>query len=106
MMKIKIKFQSMVDVITNSSTEVFVVADDLTVKHAKNLLCAILNISTGELNKRFKVYTQEEECYNDMDLYNVNLIIECKSDNDKDKEAMKLINKLLNSFSYEAAYIG
>lgn len=101
-----IKIQSIVDVITNSSTEVFVMATDSTVKYATQLLCSILNIKEGEVKNRFKIYKEENTCYNDYDLYDVTLVIESKTGNKEDLEAIKLIKNFAGSYEHDAVYIG
>ncbi|MEG1009138.1 MAG: hypothetical protein RSE41_04165 [Clostridia bacterium] len=106
MLKTTIKLQSIIDIITNSSTEVFVTATNSTVNAVKSLLASLTGISENKIQSRFKIYLSEDnECdYNDMDYCNTNVIIEAK--NEKDEVYVKLINDLIYSFNYDAAYNG
>lgn len=97
----KIKLQSIIDVITNSSTEVFVMATDRTVKYVKDLLVQLTNTSIEEVEKNFDIYLDEEEP-NYMDMANVSIAIDAK--NDEDKKYVRMINNLINSFSYDGCY--
>lgn len=90
-MKIYLNIQSIVDVITNSSTEVFVMATDSTIEYTKKLLCKILQISEDDVDARFDIDTYVSD-------YNyTGISISCKSENPDDISAMNAITDLLDS---------
>lgn len=94
-MKIAIKIQSIVDVITNSSTEVFVSSTTSTIYYAEQLLARMLGIKVSELEDRFDISLD--------DLYSgTELIMTSKTNSPEDLEAIELIKGLLDSIVYNS----
>lgn len=60
MKEVKIKIQSVVDVITNSSTEIFMICTNNTIESAKKLLCELTKLSKDEVEKQFNFYLYAE----------------------------------------------
>lgn len=67
MKTIKFKVHSFIDIITNSSTEIYVSATDNTVNAVYSLLESVLqaNRSPYRVHEVFNVYLIEDECYSD-----------------------------------------
>jgi hypothetical protein len=112
-MKLTIPFHSFVDVITNSSTQIYVKAGDNTIKALKELVDNILKsgnsqatsddlfeISLAELDE----YQQERE--DSGEYYSKSLVVKSKQGIESSEAAAKVLSNLTNLFNIEANYDG
>lgn len=91
-MEIRIPVHSFIDLITNSSTEVYISASRNAVKMAKELIQSILDSNkNGNVDESFDIYTEPNE-----DGEGLSLVIKSKGENEN------LTNKIINLFNIEA----
>lgn len=98
MKAIAIKIQSFVDIITNSSTEVFAIADNGTVEHFKKLVNSLMNLSNSEL-KAEDMFNFQLDAIEDEYTYKCDLIVTPKAP--EFNEAAKLLESLIDSYGLD-----
>ena len=125
--KISIKIHSFVDLITNSSSEIFVQANDKTIESIKEIVNNLLGIANSELkfDDLFTAHLQvmdydsyeyikesevtEEHKTENYDGYSESQVtVEVKSgvEDERAKSAAKLLSNLENLFSMSSVYNG
>lgn len=107
-MKHTLNIHSFVDLITNSSTEIYVAAGDNTIKTVKEMVNALLRMadSNKTADHLFEFSLNEEESYNDYGYKNVNLVVKAKEDSDDARLAAKVLSNLTGMFSIDGMYNG
>lgn len=112
-MKLIIPFHSFVDVITNSSTQIYVQAGDNTIKALKELIDNILKSGNSQATAddlfEFSLapldeYQQKRE--DSGEYYSKALIIKSKQGTESSEAAAKVLSDLTNLFNIEANYDG
>jgi hypothetical protein len=106
--KIVIKIHSFASLITNSSTSIFVAADESTIDSVKEILNNILKIGDSKLtaDDLFEFSLEKEDCYHDY-YERVSLVVKVKDENSVEgKTVAKLLSNLTGLFSIEAEYNG
>jgi hypothetical protein len=103
-----------VDLITNSSTEIYIEATDKTIESLKNIINSILKVGGSKLTSD-DLFTielnpddiEETKEYSDYDYKSISLIVKCKDENSElGKTTAKLLSNLTGIFHIEAAYNG
>ena len=116
-MEITIRVHSFIDIITNSSTEIFVQANENTLKNIKSLIDSILTIGGSTLRcndiftmkvvkekvNRYEDYDDYEEDYDDDEYTWTNCLIKTKPliDTKEAQLASSIIDNLYNLFEGE-----
>jgi hypothetical protein len=104
--KYKIKIHSFVDLITNSSTEIYIEATSHTTKAIKEIVDNILKIGGSSLtcDDLFDITLDDEDAYeNEYGYKDVSLIVKAKDENSElGKTTAKLLANLTGIFSIEA----
>ena len=103
MTKITLKIHSFIDIITNSSTEIFIQATDQTVKNIKTLIDSILAIggSTLKCNDVFDLKLKSEnDGQDEYEDYDYDVTIEAKPliEGTNAKLASEILTRLTNLF--------
>lgn len=103
-----LNIHSFVDLITNSSTEIFVEASQSTIKAVKDMVNALLRMadSTKTADDLFEFSLNEEEGYSDSGYKNVSLVVKAKEDSEDARIAAKVLSNLSGIFSIEGCYNG
>lgn len=104
-----IRIQSIVDVITNSSTEIYVVATDYTLDRIKDIVNAVLEIGESDLTADDLFTFELEDEPDDEDgsysgYYNCGYKITPKKE--QYEKAAKLLSGLENIFQMDTCYNG
>lgn len=116
-MKYYIPVHSFVDLITNSSTEIYVQANEQTVKTLKELIAEILKVGKSpffvddlfEISLETKCNCKEEgylgdgdeECNEDCELRETHLVVKSKRENCPEmKRVLDVLNDLTGLFEY------
>ena len=117
--KITLDIHSFIDIITNSSTEIFVQATSHTIKNVKELVNSLLKLGGSQLtaddlftfelegddDEPVDIEDEDDEDYYDSDSYpRVSLIVKASVDADEAKTAAKIMSGLTGLFNIEAAY--
>lgn len=92
---IKIKIHSLVDVITNSSTTIYVQCHDNTIKYAKELIDIFLQ-ATGSNKKADDLFTFNFDVDREIEVENIVDDPENYLDSDYLEKALKLVDKFLS----------
>ena len=110
-----IRLHSFVDIITNSSTEIYIEATDKTIESLKNIINSILKMGNSTLTAD-DLFTIEldpddiketEEYANDCGYKDISLLVKCKDENSElGKTTAKILSDLTGIFGMEAAYNG
>ena len=108
MTEITLKIHSFIDIITNSSTEIYIQASNNTIKSIKTLVDSILSIGDSKLKCdeifTFKLKsTKEEDDDDDYYEYDVNVIANPLLETEDAKTAAKILSNLTGLFSIEAS---
>lgn len=110
MEQIKINFHSFIDVITNSSTEIYIQITDKTIDFIKNIINSSLKIAKSELtaDDLFEFSISDPSNENNYDMMDSYLIVETKEGLSEDiAELGKYISKeIRNIFHIDAMYEG
>lgn len=105
-MQLIIPFHSFVDLITNSSTEIYILASESTIKFIKQLVDNILTEggSTKTFDDMFTAELSEvrERCYGS----ERDVIVKAKTDSENAKKAAEILSDLSGLFSIDGAYNG
>lgn len=107
--KITIRLHSFADLITNSSTSIYVAADESTIKSIKEIIDNILKIggSTLTANDLFKFSLYKDPDEQGEYYERVQLIVTPKDKNSEEGKAVaKLLGNLTGLFNIEACYNG
>lgn len=108
MEKITIKIHSFIDIITNSSTEIFVKASNNTIKSIKELVNSLLAIAKSEM-KFDDIFTielgEEEETYHEY-YSERSVIVKAIDENKESKLASGILSNLTGLFEINADYNG
>jgi hypothetical protein len=112
-MKLTIPFHSFVDVITNSSTQIYVKAGDNTIKALKELVDNILKSGNSQAtaDDLFEFSLEELDKYaqraEDSGEYcSRALVIKSKQGTESSIDAAKVLSNLTSLFNIEASYDG
>jgi hypothetical protein len=92
--EIKLEIHSMVDLITNSSTEIFISANDNAEENVKKILQKILDVtgSTKKVDDVFEVKVKHEDsCFAEEDVVKNILTVKLKDDDSKDSDIIHAI---------------
>lgn len=111
-----LRIHSFVDIITNSSSEIFVQASDRTIKSVKQLVDSLLSLggSTLKADDLFEMTLNdpskdEDEGYYEDDCYDIDLVVKVKpeiQDQETAKLAASILGNLTGLFSIEESYNG
>ena len=109
-----IRLHSFVDIITNSSTEIYIEATDKTIESLKNIINNILKVGGSKLTSddlfTIELNPEDVEEAKECDEYgykSISLIVKCKDENSElGKTTAKLLSHLTGIFHIEAAYNG
>ena len=119
MQSLIIKIHSFIDVITNSSTEIFVQANDKTIKNVKDMVTAILGLGGSSLTfddlftvslhnttkEDYEDYEDEDEDYErDESQDNIRLDVKPLVDSKNAKIASNILSSLSDLFEIEERY--
>lgn len=108
MNSIKIRVHSFIDIITNSSTEIYVCAGNGTVNSIKKLVDSILK--AGKSDKRFddlfEISLGEEEEHEWVGYSTCEVYVNTDLDDEDAKYAAKILSDLTGLFDINAAYDG
>jgi len=106
MQKVILKIHSFVDIITNSSSEIYVEATDNTVKNVKLLVNSLLRQAESKLtcDDLFEITLSETEESDDYPT--VDLIVTPKSQDPNVVIASKILSDLTGIFNMESTYNG
>lgn len=108
MKKITIKIHSFIDIITNSSTEIYVCADEGTVNCIKKLVDSILK--AGKSDKRFddlfEIGLGEEEEHEWVGYSTCEVFVHSNLEDEDAKYAADILSDLTGIFDINAAYNG
>jgi len=102
MKELKIKVHSIVDLITNSSTEIYVYAGDYTLKSVKELIDSLLEIG-GSIKKADDLFTFELSEENDSTR---SLIVKAINEDELTIKVAKTLSNLTDMFDIDAYYNG
>ena len=112
---ITIRIHSFVDIITNSSSEIFVEANEKTIENVKNLVNSLLALAGSqstcddlfemELVNRNNV-EEDDEDYFEPDYPEVDLKVTPKVSDKEAEVAAKILSGLTEIFSIESTYNG
>lgn len=102
------KFHSFVDLITNSSTEIYIKATDHTIASVKSMidhLCKMVG-SDKRADDLFEFSLEEQEGEDDY-YKKVDMVVKCRDEASEDgKAAANLLSQLAELFSMSAEYNG
>jgi len=109
MKQIAIPIHSIIDVITNSSTEIYTNTHSKSIEYAKDLINEILDAAGSDKTAddlfEFEIIEDEEHDPNDWNCMSAENTLKITSKGDSEKP-LNLLNKLQNIFSQEAHYDG
>lgn len=105
-MKYKIKIHSFIDLITNSSTEIYIQASEKTIQSVTEIINNILEMGGSNLRAQdlFIISLDKEGGE-----YNSNVLLEVKPQDENSelaKTTAKLLSNLTNLFSIDGEYNG
>ncbi len=111
MKEVKIRIHSFIDVITNSSTEIYVRADESTVGAVKELVDVLLAAAGSDKKADdlfdFKLVRDvEDEEADEYDYYDIQLLVTAKDGLHESVRAAQILSNLSGLFSVEAEYNG
>ena len=111
MEQITLKVHSFIDIITNSSTEIYIQASEKTIQSIKTLVNSILAIGESKLTcdeiftMELKSNKEEDDEYEDYErYYDVSVIVKTDLPSVDAKTAAKILGNLTGLFSIEASY--
>ena len=103
MKSITVKIHSLVDVITNSSSVTYVMADEGSIEALKNLINLLLP-EGQKADDLFEFSLKKDEELSDKEYNNVCIEVSPKVSDTKVEEAAKILSNLNNLFNYESYY--
>jgi len=106
--KYTIKIHSFVDLITNSSTEIYIEATEKTIQSIKEIIDNILLLGNSDYtcDDLFDIELEDvsDEGYNEDDYKDVSLIVKSKDQNSElGKTTQKLLSNITNIFDIQAS---
>ena len=110
MEKVILRVHSFIDVITNSSTEIYVEATSNTVQSVKTLINSLFSLAGSKLicDDVFIISLEDRDGNSDYDFKSTDLLVEVKENmtSEEAKIAARILSGLTDIFNIEACYNG